>query len=136
MGQSSVLVHNDCTYSRVQGGDEGTNNFSKETIKVNTDGSINITNKNSDLYVSIGNEHAEYFLGVRGENAYIVQFDLPDWVDETIRSTAIPQRDATQNIFNDYLPKLVDSTTPGQSYQLPSSWLEFIESVAYNGRVL
>ena len=47
----------------------------------------------------------------------------------------LPQVNATRNPLNAYLPKIVDSTTPGLSYQLPSSWLEFIESVATNGRI-
>ena len=123
-------MHNSCEYSRVQGGG------SEERIKVNDDGSINITNKDKSLYVSVGSEHAEYFLGIRGEGAYIVEFSLPDWVNESIRQNAIPQDHASQNIFNDYLPKIVDPTKPGLSYQLPPSWLGFIQDVAYNAHIV
>ncbi len=136
VGESSVLVHNDCEYSRVQGGGDNVENSSRERITVNSDGTINISKKGGALYISKGSEHADYFLGVRGEGAYVVTFELPDWVDEVISKVAIPQKNATKNPLNAYLPKIVDPKTPGLSYQLPSSWIEFIEMVAKNGKKL
>ena len=136
VGECGVLVHNDCTYSRVQGGGENVDKRSRDRITVNSDGTINISKNGGALYISEGTEHADYFFNIRGEGAYTVQFDLPDWVSDAIHDNAISQKNATKNPFNDYLPKIVDSTTPGISYQMPSSWLEFIESVATNGRIV
>ncbi len=33
-------------------------------------------------------------------------------------------------------PKLTDATTPGNSFELPAPWSEWIEEVASNGRII
>ncbi len=123
------------TYSRVQGGTPP--NASRFRIFVNEDGSISIPNKSADLNVSVGTEHADYFRGIRGGGSEIVQFDIPKWLDEFIAESAVEQYGYRRNPLNQggTVPKLVDPTTPGVSYELPSPWIRWLEEYATNGRV-
>ena len=136
VGETGTLVHNSCTYSRVQGGESGTSNYSKDTISINGDGSININDKDHFLAISSGNEHSAYFTQKRGSGSYTIQFDLPDWIDNAIRESSISQYGATYNVNHNYLPQRVDVNQPGNAYLLPPSWLEFIEYYAINGRII
>lgn len=108
------------TYSRVQGGTPP--NASRFRIFVNDDGSINIPNKKANLNVSVGTDHAYYFQSIRGDSTEVVQFDLPKWLDDLIDKSAIRQFGYRDNPANQGMaaPKVVDPTTPGRSYELPS----------------
>ncbi len=124
------------TYSRVQGGTPP--NASRYRIYVNADGSISIPNKSADLNVSVGTEHAGYFQAIRGENSEIVRFDLPKWFHDFINESAIKQFGYGSNPLNQggTVPKIVDPTTPGLSYEFPPPWIKWIEEYATNGRVI
>lgn len=97
------------------------------------------SSKYSNLNVSTGNdEHAKYFLNKRGSNAEIVEFDIPKSLDDFINENAIPQKGYKSNPLNQggTAPKIVDPTTPGNSYELPAPWIEWIEEYAKNGRTI
>jgi hypothetical protein len=120
------------TYYRTQGGVPP--NASKNLISVSEEGSVNV--KSSTLNVSTGsNNHAEYFATKRGQGTEIVQFDIPKWMDDMIEEYAIPQPGYRSNPANQnsLAPKIVDPTTPGRSYELPSVWSEWINENAIQG---
>jgi len=123
------------TYSRVQGGTPP--NASRFRIFVNDDGSIRIPNKSADLNVSVDTEHADYFQEIRGGDSEIVQFDIPKWLDDFIAESAVEQYGYRHNPLNQggTVPKIVDPTTPGVSYELPSPWIRWLEEYATNGRI-
>ena len=123
------------TYRRVQGGYG--NKASKERIIINPDGTIAIPDKVSDLSISIdGGEHAHYFLEKRRGDAVIVEFEVPKWFDDFLKETAIPQFQYRTNPLNQggMAPKLTDISTPGNSYELPVPWIEWLEEYAANAR--
>ena len=123
------------TYRRVQGGYG--NKASKERIIINPDGTIAIPDKVSDLSISIdGGEHAHYFLEKRRGDAVIVEFEVPKWFDDFLKETAIPQFQYRTNPLNQggMAPKLTDISTPGNSYELPIPWIEWLEEYAANAR--
>lgn len=145
VGDGQWVVHNcslpegeagSVTYSRVQGGTPP--NASHSRISVNVDGSISIENTSANLNVSVGTEHAYYFQGIRGDSSEIVQFDLPTWFDDFVAESAIEQYGCTKNPANQggTVPKIVDPTTPGISYEFPPPWIQWIEEYATNGRVI
>lgn len=124
------------TYRRVQGGTPP--NASRTRIIIDENGNVRIPNKKSNLNVSTGNdEHAKHFLNIRGSNAKIVEFDVPKWLDDFINENAIPQKGYKSNPQNQggTAPKIVDPTTPGNSYELPAPWVEWLEEYAKNGRI-
>ena len=109
------------TYRRVQGGTPP--NASWTRIIVDESGNIKIPNKKGNLNVSTGNdEHAKYFLSKRGSNAEIVEFNIPKWLDDFLHENAINQKGYKKNPLNQggTAPKIVDPTTPGNSYELPA----------------
>lgn len=114
-------------------------NQAKERVQVNENGSITIPNKEADLNISIDKgEHAHYFKHeVRGGNADIVEFDVPKWFDDFLKENTIPQTGYKSNPLNQggTAPKLVDPTKPGNSFEVPSPWVEWIEEHAKNGRI-
>lgn len=123
------------TYRRVQGGTPP--NASRTRINVDGSGNISIPNKSADLNISTGNaDHANYFLNKRGANAEIVEFDAPKWFDDMLNEYAIPQKGYKTNPLNQggTAPKIVDPTTPGKSYELPSPWIQWLEEYSKNGR--
>ena len=123
------------TYRRVQGGTPP--NASWTRITVDESGNIKIPNKKANLNVSTGNdEHAKYFLSKRGSNAEIVEFDIPTWLDDFLQENAINQKGYRKNPLNQggTAPKIVDPTTPGNSYELPAPWIEWLEEYGKNGR--
>jgi RHS repeat-associated protein len=127
---------NTVTYSRVQGGTPP--NASYPRIQANEDGSISISNKSANLNVSVGDEHAAYFQGLRGDGSEVVQFDLPEWFDNFVEESAIRQEGYRSNPLNQgrTAPKIVDPTTPGRSYEFPPPWIRWIEEYGTNGRVV
>ena len=123
------------TYRRVQGGHG--NNASKQRIIVNSDGTIAILDKVSALSISIDSgEHAQYFLKKRGRDAAVIEFEVPKWFDDFLKGTAIPQYKYRMNPLNQggMVPKLTDINTPGNSYELPAPWIEWLEEYATNAR--
>lgn len=125
------------TYRRVQGGSG--NNASQVRIEVNADGTISIPNKDANLCVSIdGGEHAEYFLNKRGGDAHIVEVDVPKWFDDFLQENAIPQVNYRMNPLNQggAAPKITDITTPGNSFELPAPWIEWLEEYGGNARIV
>ncbi|WPK12115.1 hypothetical protein R6U77_00055 [Lysinibacillus louembei] len=129
--------NDEVTYRRVQGGD-GTKS-SQTRIQVNDDGTLTIPNKKADLNISIDNgEHSNYFKNeVRGGNADIIEFTVPKWFDEFLKENTIPQAGYKSNPLNQgrTAPKLVDPTKPGNSFEVPAPWVEWIEEYAKNARV-
>ena len=124
------------TYRRVQGGSG--NNASRVRIEVNEDGTISIPDKDSNLSISIDNgEHAEYFLNKRGGDAQIVEVDVPRWFDDSLQENAIPQINYTTNPLNQggTAPKITDITTPGNCFELPAPWIEWLEEYGSNARI-
>ncbi len=115
------------TYFRVQGGG------SKHLIHVDDVG--NVTIKNGTLNISTGtSKHADYFLNKR-PGGEITSFDVPTWMDDFIKESAIKQYKYKTNPLNQggLAPKIVDPTTPGTSYELPSIWSKWLEEVAIPG---
>ncbi|ANF97582.1 contractile injection system protein, VgrG/Pvc8 family [Paenibacillus bovis] len=124
----------DITYYRVQGGTPP--NASWERIKINGDTSISIE-KGINVNISTGNiEHARYFLREKRPGGEIVAFDMPKWFDDFVKETAIDQKGYKKNPMNQSkkAPKIVDPTTPGDSYEFPPIWSEWFEEYAKNGR--
>ena len=117
-------------YYRVQGGGTG-NQTSQFRIISNQDGSISIPNKSADLNISAYDlEHARYFRDTARPGGEIVEFEVPKYLDDLIKENLVDQYGYTKNPLNQggTAPKLVDPTTPGTSYELPSSsWLEWLE---------
>ncbi|MCY7338150.1 MAG: RHS repeat-associated core domain-containing protein, partial [Chamaesiphon sp.] len=119
------------TIFRVQGGTPPY--ASRNHISFDSDGNP-LINKTT-LNISIGDlKHAEYFLGKR-PGARIFSFEIPKWMDEFIQSEAIPQLNYNSNPANQnkLAPKIVDETTPGRSYELPSIWAKWLEETAIKG---
>ncbi|KKI89760.1 hypothetical protein WQ54_24775 [Bacillus sp. SA1-12] len=122
------------TYYRVQGGTG--NQRSREIITVKEDGTI--TTSQTSINVSTGNmEHAEYFLKEKRPGGHIVSFDIPDWMDEFIKDEAIPQLGYKKNPLNQggTAPKIVDPTTPGDSFELPPIWSDWLQEYAFNAKM-
>lgn len=139
-GEGAVPVEStgdSVTYRRVQGGTG--NNASQVRIKVNSDGSISIPNKDVNLSVSIDSgEHAEYFLNKRGGNATVVEVEVPKWFDDFLQENSIPQVNYKTNPLNQggAAPKITDITTPGNCFELPAPWIEWLEEYGTNAQVI
>ena len=135
--KSSAKKKDVVTYRRVQGGTSS--NSSKQRIVVNDDGTISIPDKKSQLSISIDEgEHASYFASKRGNNVQIVEFDVPKWFDDFVKESAIPQKNYKANPLNQggTAPKITDPNTPGNSYEFPSPWIEWMEEYATNARII
>ncbi|MEK4407074.1 hypothetical protein MKZ26_22150 [Sporosarcina sp. FSL K6-6792] len=107
-------------------------------ISKKDDGSISIQ-KDVNVNISTGDiEHAKYFLNEKRPGGEIVAFDIPDWLNEFVKETAIPQRGYKKNPLNQggNAPKTVDPSTPGDSYEFPPIWSEWIEEYGENGRII
>ncbi|MCW2256718.1 hypothetical protein M2263_002809 [Providencia alcalifaciens] len=120
------------TVFRVQGGEFP--NASRHLIKIDEAGNPII--KEGTLNISIGDaKHAEYFKNIRGKDAEIVSFNIPRWLDNFIKENAVPQVGYKTNPLNqmNMAPKIVDPTTPGKSYELPSVWAKWLEEEAIRG---
>ncbi|MBC1779021.1 pre-toxin TG domain-containing protein [Listeria booriae] len=126
------------TYYRVQGGGEG-NATSQHRISLNDDGTINITNHDSDLNLSAySEEHATYFRDTKRPGGEIIEFKVPKALDDLLHETKVDQYRYTQNPKNQggMAPKVVDPTTPGDSFEFPAPWVEWIEESAHSGRII
>ncbi|MGC6768050.1 hypothetical protein ACYSNR_00500 [Enterococcus sp. LJL128] len=126
-------------YYRVQGGGSG-GKTSQYRIKVNADGTISIPNKTADLNVSAYDlEHAQYFRDTARPGGEIVEFQVPKELDDIIKENMVDQYGYKTNPKNQggMAPKLVDPTTPGVSYELPSDpWIEWLEEYAHSAKIL
>jgi RHS repeat-associated protein len=128
---SGSVAEGTSTIFRVQGGTPP--HASRNHISFDSDGNP-LINKTT-LNISIGDlKHAEYFLGKR-PGARIFSFEIPKWMDAFIQSEAIPQLNYNSNPANQnkLAPKIVDETTPGRSYELPSIWAKWLEETAIKG---
>ncbi|AOJ64589.1 hypothetical protein WJ32_18595 (plasmid) [Burkholderia ubonensis] len=119
------------TVFRVQGGVMP--NASKTLITLDANGSPII--QNGTLNISIGDaSHAEYFQTLR-PNSTVTAFEIPSWLDDFIHENAISQDFYRSNPLNQggLAPKIVDPTTPGRSYELPSPWGQWLQENAIPG---
>nr|WP_315985614.1 RHS repeat-associated core domain-containing protein [Xenorhabdus bovienii] len=120
------------TVFRVQGG--APPNASYHRIKIDKDGNPKI--QNATLNISIGDtKHAEHFKKIRGDDAELVSFEIPKWLDDFIKENAIKQKGYKTNPLNQgkLAPKIVDPSTPGDSYELPGIWTKWLEENAIPG---
>jgi hypothetical protein len=126
-------------YYRVQGGGTG-NQTSQFRISINPDGSISIPNKKADLNISAYDlEHAQYFRDTARAGGEIVEFQVPKHLDDLIKENLVDQYGYTKNPLSQggTAPKLVDPTTPGTSYELPSSpWLDWLEEYGHSSKII
>ncbi len=143
VGGDGVLVHNsgkNTAIYRVQGGSGSINQTSRNVIEFDDKGNVTL-DPNSTFAISMGDTtHANYFLKKR-PGGKIFTFDIPTWVADLIRTSAIPQRKYKKNPLNQNrcAPVLVDKKTPGESYDIPGhSWSEFIERsvIPGTGRII
>ncbi|SIO96659.1 hemagglutinin repeat-containing protein [Vibrio spartinae] len=119
------------TVFRVQGGTPP--KASRNLVQIDADGNPLINN--TTLNISIGDiEHARYFQSLR-PGSEITSFDIPKWMDDFIEESAIPQVNYKSNPLSQggLAPKIVDPTTPGRSYELPSIWTQWLEETAVKG---
>ncbi|WP_098748610.1 contractile injection system protein, VgrG/Pvc8 family [Paenibacillus sp. EZ-K15] len=128
------------TYRRVQG------DGSKDILLIDEKGNIHINAKwkKSQLNVSTGKDHAQYFHNKRGEDSYIVEFDVPKWLDDFIAENAIPQGNYTKNPLNQggAAPKIVDRTVfqkhgfEGVAYEIPAPIKDWLIEYAVNAKTV
>ncbi|WP_283150486.1 filamentous hemagglutinin N-terminal domain-containing protein [Silvimonas soli] len=119
------------TVFRVQGGVMP--NASKTLITLDTGGNPII--ENGTLNISMGDSsHAQYFQSLR-PGSTITSFEIPSWLDDFIQKNAIPQDFYRSNPLNQggLAPKIVDITTPGNSYELPPPWAHWLQENAIPG---
>lgn len=100
---------------------------------------MRLKNKNANLNISIDNgEHAKYFLEEKRSGAYIIEFDIPKWLDDLVKESAIPQYEYKSNPYNQggLAPKVTDAGTPGTSIEFPPPWIDWIEEHAKNATII
>lgn len=123
-------------YYRVQTkGDSG----SYERMIVNDDGTITVVTKKGNINVSaVTREHADYFIQKKGEGSYIIEFEVDRWFHDMIMENAIRQRSYKTNLLNQgkTAPKIVDPHQPGLSLELPPVWIDWIEELAKNAKII
>ncbi|MEF3063135.1 hypothetical protein V4C85_25360, partial [Ralstonia solanacearum] len=130
-GGDAAASGNTVKVFRVQGGTPPL--ASRNIISIDANGNPVI--KDTTLNISIGtDEHAQYFLQQR-PGAQVVSFDIPNWMHDFIKESAIPQFGYKSNPLNQggLAPKIVDPTTPGMSYELPSIWGKWLQESAVPG---
>ena len=106
---------------------------SRKLIRVDEFGDVSI--QKTTLNVSVGDTaHAEHFQKLR-PGSTVTSFEIPKWMEEFIEAEAIPQLGYRTNPLNQggLAPKVVDPTTPGRSYELPSIWAEWLQEYAIKG---
>ncbi|GAA4457585.1 hypothetical protein [Rurimicrobium arvi] len=121
------------TYYRVQGGVG--NATSKSLIQMTGEGEAIFSD--ATINVSTGSmEHVNHFMSLR-PNSTVISFDVPKWLDEMVQEYAIPQKGYNKNPLNmkGMAPKIVDPTTPGLSYELPSEWAKWFQENYVKGSV-
>ncbi|MED0993443.1 pre-toxin TG domain-containing protein [Bacillus nitratireducens] len=128
------------TYRRVQGGD------SKELILVNDDGTLSLNRKwkaDHNLNVSTGKDHSTYFKNKRSDS-YIVEFEVPQYLDNLIRENAISQKGYKTNPLNQgrTAPKIVDKGVfdkygfEGVAYELPDPISRWLVEYGHNAKLI
>ncbi|ECB9722140.1 hypothetical protein FL869_13680 [Listeria monocytogenes] len=138
--QGSNAAEETVTYSRVQGGD------SKNLLLVNDDGTLSLNNNwksDHNLNVSTGKDHAKYFKEKRS-NSYIVEFEIPKYLDDLIKENAISQNGYKINPLNQggTAPKIVDKGVfekfnfEGTAYEIPDPITQWLAEYAQNAKIL
>ena len=139
-GNGADVGEKTVTYRRVQGGG------SKELILVNDDGTLSLNSKwksDHNLNVSTGKDHSNYFKNKRPDS-YIVEFEVPQYVDDLIKENAISQNGYKTNPSNQggTAPKIVDKGVfdkynfEGVAYELPDPINRWLVEYAQNGNVI
>ena len=137
---SGANMEETVTYSRVQGGG------SKDLLLVNDDGTLSLNGKwksDHNLNVSTGKDHANYFQGKRPDS-YVVEFEVPQYLDDLIKENAISQNGYKANPLNQggTAPKIVDKgifdkyNFEGVAYELPDPINQWLVEYAQNARVV
>ena len=127
-------------YYRVQGGG------SKELTHINDDGTLSWNNEwksDHNLNVSTGKDHSAYFKGKR-EGAYIVEVEVPKYVDDIINENVISQQGYKSNPLNQngMAPKLVDEGVfmrngfEGHAFELPAPINQWFIEYGQNARII
>jgi filamentous hemagglutinin len=104
-------------------------------FRITLDASGNPIIQNGTLNISMGDAlHAEYFQTLR-PGSKVTSFEIPSWMDNFIKENAISQDFYRSNPLNQrgMAPKIVDPTTPGRSYELPSPWGQWLKENAVPG---
>jgi len=129
-------------YYRVQGGGSGSAT-SRELLTVEPNGNLTFNDKSRELYFSTDDmDHAIYYTTGQGINilgntlnvspprpdGVIIEFEVPKWLDNQMKSEAIPQHRAGSNPLNNNSPQIVDPTQPGNPFGIKESWQTLIES--------
>lgn len=72
------------------------------------------------------------FKNIYMSEANVFSFKVPKRMADLKEESAIPQVGYRTNPLHQegLIPKRVDPTTPGRSYELPSIWAEWLEEVA------
>jgi len=84
------------------------------------------------LYISTtSKEHALYYAASKakkGNKVEVIEFEVPKVIDNKMKEALIPQHKAGDNLLNPdgNLPQVVDSTTPGDPFGLPTKWQQEI----------
>lgn len=129
--RSGVVADGTSTVFRVQGGVMP--NASRTLITLDAAGNPII--QDGTLNISIGDaSHAQYFQALR-PGSTITSFNIPSWLHDLMQENAIPQYGYRGNPLNQggLAPKIVDPTTPGLSYELPSPWGKWLQENAIAG---
>ena len=131
--------NNFITYRRVQG------SGSKDILLIDKDNNLYINPrwKKSQLNVSTGKDHSQYFKNLRNGDSYIIEFDVPKWLDDFINEYAIPQGNYRKNILNQggMAPKIVDRTVflkngfEGVAYEIPAPIKDWLIEYSQNARI-
>ncbi|MEL6971742.1 MAG: hypothetical protein AAFO02_16365, partial [Bacteroidota bacterium] len=129
-------------YYRVQGGGSGTAT-SRELLTVEPNGNLTFNDKSRELYFSTDDlDHANYYVTGQGVNilgdfkdvtpprpgGVIIEFEVPRWLDDQMKSEAIPQHRAGSNPLNNNSPQIVDPTQPGHPFGIKEAWQTLIEA--------
>lgn len=63
---------------------------------------------------------------------------MPKWFDDFLQENAIPQINYKTNPLNQggTVPKITDITTPGNAFELPAPWIEWLEEYGENARIV
>jgi hypothetical protein len=89
-----------------------------------------INNTASDLNISTNNKyHADSFVRNKRPGGETIEFDVPKWLDDQIKVSAVPQYKAPSNLKNltGDAPEIVDFMQTGNPFELPSKWHKLIE---------
>lgn len=126
-------------YYRVQ-----TDHPNDQLLSVESNGNLTFNDKSSELYFSTDNmDHAIYYTTGQGVNingtpfnvnppprpdGYIIEFEVPKWLDDQLKAASIPQSKAGSNPLNNNSPQIVDYVQPGNPFGIKESWQTQIES--------